>query len=179
MASLFSKDAAIKLFCYFRQAERSVHYAVSCPRSWPLFVAYYDDKQIAIAELIGMLRGAGAVPEYAARHHPLVRHGILSALHCAASFLVNPWRSSWSFSVAELSFFSATLERLLEVLRATDLPDKDSLICLRTRCYEATYVIERKLIGMPEIRMARQVEHWFQSEYRRHVKLEDIFNGSS
>ena len=56
-----SKDTALLLFCCFRQADRSVHYALSCPTQWPQFVAYYDDvKRNRIRVAIGLLQDAGA-----------------------------------------------------------------------------------------------------------------------
>jgi hypothetical protein len=60
IASL-SKNTALLLFCYFRQAERSVHYALTFPNTWPQFLAYYDKtKQTQIAKVIGLLKDAGA-----------------------------------------------------------------------------------------------------------------------
>ena len=78
MASYFPKNTALTLFCVFRQAERSVHYALSCPSQWSQFVAYYDQpKQIQISEAIGMLKDAGAVQEKVSSRQALVQNGLL------------------------------------------------------------------------------------------------------
>ena len=42
MSVRVSKQAALTLYCYCRQAERSVHYALACPKQWLAFRAYYD-----------------------------------------------------------------------------------------------------------------------------------------
>jgi hypothetical protein len=176
MASLsFSKGAALKLFCYFRQAERSVHYAAACRSDWPSFVTYYrGGKQAVIEELIGTLADAGAVPLSGARRQRLARDGFLSNFGSAARLLINPLRSSWSFSLDEISFFSGTLVHLAEVISADDPPENDELICLRMSCFDCHYLIGRKLIGLREIQKAQMIEHWLQSDYREHVTFEEM-----
>ena len=41
MAVVLDKTTVLALFCSFRQAERSVHYALSSPNQWTGFLAYY------------------------------------------------------------------------------------------------------------------------------------------
>jgi hypothetical protein len=175
MASYFPKNTALTLFCLFRQAERSVHYALSCPSQWSQFVAYYDEpKQIQISEAIGMLNDAGAAQDKVPSRQALARSGLLNIVSCAAGLLTNRLRRSWAFSVRELSFFSATLEHLLKILNNTDLPQKEELIGLRLDCFDCHYVISRRLIGVPEIQIANSIEHFNQSEYVRHVNFQDL-----
>jgi hypothetical protein len=91
MAFSFPKNTALTLFCLFRQAERSVHYALSCPNQWSQFVAYYDQpKQIQISEVIGMLKDAGAVQDDAPNRQALAQNGLLSIVRCTAGIVPNP-----------------------------------------------------------------------------------------
>jgi hypothetical protein len=175
MAFYFPKNTALTLLCLFRQAERSVHYALACPSQWSQFVAYYDKpKQFQISEVIGMLQDAGAVQDNVPSRQDLAQNGLWSIVRCTAGLLSNPLKRSWAFSVREMSFFSATLEHLLKILNNTDLPQKEELIELRLDCFECHYVIARKLIGVPEMQIANSIEHFNQSEYVSHVKFQDM-----
>jgi hypothetical protein len=106
MASL-SKNTALLLFCYFRQAERSVHYALSFPNDWPQFLAYYNkEKQTQITKVIGLLKDAGAeLDRIPSRQELFAQNGWLSVVRCSAALLCNPLKCTWSFSRKELSFF--------------------------------------------------------------------------
>jgi hypothetical protein len=174
MASL-SKNTALLLFCYFRQAERSVHYALTFPDSWPQFLAYYDKaKQTQIAKAISLLKDAGAEPDKAPSRLVFEQNGWLSVVRCSAALLCNPLKSSWSFSTQELSFFSATLEHPLRILGYAEPPEIDELIELRMDCFQCHYIIRRKLIGVPEIRKADAIEHFGQSKYVSPVTFQDL-----
>jgi hypothetical protein len=173
MAS-FSKNTALTLFCCFRQSERSVHYALSFPKEWPEFLAYYDKaKRTHIAELIRMLRAAGAARNGALYLSVRAQYTSLSIVSRAANALCNQFKNHWSFSVQELSFFCRTLERFIEALHK-DLPSQEELIELRTDCFRCHYAIARRLIGVSAIRKAASIEHFNQSEYVEHYNLDEI-----
>jgi hypothetical protein len=172
--ALLSKKMALLLFCSFRQAERSVHFAHSSPSQWLEFVAYYHGKQPHIANAIAMLRDAGAVQDSVPRRHMLAESSLLSVARSITGLLCNRLKRSWSFSVDELSFFSATLERLRRILRHPVLPASEELIELRLDCFECHYLIGRKLFGVPEIRKADAIEHFNQSDHIRHVTFQEM-----
>lgn len=175
MAILFSKKTALTLFCYFRQAERSVHYALSCPSQWRQFVAYYDEsRQAQITALLGMLKDAGAVLDRVPKRQAVAPNGWLSMARSVAGFFLNSLKNSWSFSVDEVSFFAATLEELLKVLHLDEPLDKKKLTELRLDCFTCHYTIRQRLIGVPEIHRADTIEHFNQSKYVSHVSLQDL-----
>jgi hypothetical protein len=166
---------ALLLFCYFRQAERSVHYALSFPNEWSQFVAYYDKaKQTRIAEAIALLKDAGAETDRVPSRQEFVQNGFLSVIRCSLAFLSNPLKRIWPFSIREPSFFCATLEHLLRILSDTEPREKGELIELRLDCFHCHYIIGRKLIGVPEIRKADAIEHFNQSDYVSHVTFQDL-----
>jgi hypothetical protein len=174
MATLLSKKAALLLFCYFRQAERSIHHAVSCPTEWSQFVAYYDAKQTEIITVITMLKDAGAARDSDVSREDLTENSLLSVGRSIAGLLWNRLKRTWSFSVRELSFFSGTLDKLLRMLHDSERPNKHELIELRLDCYYCHYTIGRKLIGIPEIRKADSIEHFMQSGYVNHVTFREM-----
>jgi hypothetical protein len=138
-------------------------------------VAYYDKcKQTQIGKVIAMLKDAGAAPDSAPRRQALVQNGLLSMVRCAVGLLCNPLKRSWSFSARELSFFAATLERLLRILHSAELPEKGELIELRLDCFHCHYIVEHKLIGIQEIRKADSIEHFEQSQYVNHVTFQEM-----
>lgn len=175
MAFHFSKQTALTLFCLFRQAERSVHYALSCPSQWSQFVAYYDKlKQTRVSEVIGVLKDTGAVQSNTPSRQALAQASLMSIVRYTVGLLCNPLKRSWAFSREEASFFSATLERLLGILHNADLPQKEELIELRLDCYCCHSVIAHRLIGVAAIRKADLIEHFNQSGYVNHVTFEDM-----
>jgi hypothetical protein len=174
MASL-SKNTALLLYCYFRQAERSVHYVLSFPNEWPQFVAYYDKaKQSQIVKVIGLLKDAGAGLDKVSSRQEFQQNGLWSVLRCSIALLCNPLKRSWSFSIRELSFFYATLEHLLRILSYAEPREKNELIELRLDCFYCHNIIGRKLIGVPALRKADAIEYFNQSDYLRHVTFQDL-----
>lgn len=175
MASL-SKNTALLLFCFFRQAERSVHVALTFPKTWLQFLAYYDKaKQIQISKVIDLLKDAGAVLDKVPNRQELERKGWVSVVRCSAALVLNRFKRSWSFSKRELSFFSATLEHLLGILGHAEPPKTDELIELRVDCFDCHYLIAGKLIGVPEIKKANAIEHFGgQSKHINYVTFQDL-----
>ena len=87
---------------------------------------------------------------------------------------MNPFKSHWSFSLAEISFFFATLEHLFKVLSTPGQPAMDELMALRLDCYECHIFIERKLIGISEIKKARLIEHYCRSLHINYVTIREM-----
>ena len=169
------KKALLALFCVLRQAERSVHYAHSSAGSWNEFIDYYDDSKMAnVAESIRLLKAAGAASiDLEIRRSP--SEGVfMGILFGAARRLVNPYKSDWSFTAEEVSFFAATLERLTAVLASRVQPRNDDLVALRMHCHECHAVISRKLIGVPELERALWIEHFRQADHVKAVTFRDM-----
>lgn len=174
MGSRISRRLALMLFCCFRQAERSIHHAHSCPSQWSQFVAYYAAKQAYIYKAIAILKDAGAMQDSVPSRQMLTESTLVSIGRSIAGLLCNRLKRSWTFSVDELSFFSATLARLIRILHHPELPENEELIGLRLDCFECHYIIGTRLVGIPEIRKAGAIEHFLQSEYVTHVTFQDM-----
>ncbi len=175
MQDAFSTAHVLRLFSYFRQAERSVHYALSCPSQWREFVAYYNsDKQDCIRRLIHRLHQAGARESHVPPRESFHRSTFRAILWSLARLIVNRARASWLFSAEELSFFSATFQLLLRTLSLTDHPGLGPLFELRMDCLQAQVLIKEKLIGVRGLRRAETVEHFNQSDYVQGIAIEDL-----
>ena len=168
------KRLALLLFCYFRQGERSVDYGLSCPRSWPLLVEYYDSRLAALAELRDTLKRASALPAAASGEQPLLKKGIFAPLICLWRLVSNRYRNHWSFSTNEISVFASILERLAITVGSATPPPSDDLVALRMRCYECNRLIAQRLIGVPELHTANLIEHRFQSPWVKRFTLEEL-----
>jgi hypothetical protein len=165
-ASNLEKPAVLQLFRAFRQAERSVHFALSSPKLWTAFIAYYDAAKLArLREQICLLNKACAGSQDRRRDAPKLASGALSILRAAGRLLANRLKSHWAFSIEEISYFVATLERLLEIAVTPRQPPVDELIAVRFDCLKCQWIIERELIGIRELKEARRVEHFCQSDY--------------
>jgi len=170
-----SKDTALLLFCCFRQADRSVHYALSCPSQWPQFVAYYDDvKRNRIRVALGLLKDAGADTRSSRPGELDETGGLREIPRLLAGYFFNPLKQTWSFSVQQLTFFSVTLGSLLDVLGDPERRANEELIKLRGDCFQCHYCIGRKMIGLREIRKADGIEHFNQSDFTTHVTFADV-----
>lgn len=169
----FSKSTALTLLGYFRQAERSVDYALSSPNQWPEFVAYYEARLTQIARLASILKATGAIEDEGLYRQPTAQTGALHILHCAVNAVRNRFKKKWSFSSQEVSFFLRTFDHLTQVAHKSSVTQSE-LIELRFDCFRCQYVIAHRLIGVPEIRAALSVEHFNQSQYIYHTKLPDI-----
>jgi hypothetical protein len=171
-----SKNTILMLFCSFRQAERSVHNAQSFPKQWAEFVAYYDiARRTQIAELIGVLKAAGATQDETLDLSVKAQSALFSIVRCAANALCNQFKSHWSFSVQELSFFCRTLERLIGALQK-DFPDQENLISIRLACFQCRHLIARRLIGLSIIQKAGSIEHFNQSQYVAHYEIDEFMS---
>jgi hypothetical protein len=175
MAARLTKRIALKLFCIFRQAERSVDHALGCSKVWSQFVAYYDGtKRTQIAELIGFLKDTRLVRERTPSRKEFEIDRLWILLWRAAAGLWNPYRRYWKFDAREITFFFATLEHLLRLLEQAEFPGHEELIDLRMDCYGCHGVIGMKLVGISEIQKAKSIEHFHQSVYVRPVTFKDL-----
>ena len=165
-----SKNTMMLLYCCFRQAERSVHYAQSCADEWPQFTAYYrGDRRSRIAGSIGILKSVGATGNEA-----VTRHAPSSIARSAVGFIFNRFKKTWSFSLIELSVFRRVLEEVLKAIDRDHPPDGEELIKLRMSCFECHYIIASRLFGVSEVRRARQIEHFRASEYIEHMSFQEL-----
>jgi hypothetical protein len=123
---------------------------------------------------IAMLKDAGARSSSWNRYQLVQNSKLWDIPYLLTLYFYNPLKRSWSFSVQQLSYFSVTFERLLEVLGDAEPGANKQLIELRLDCFHCHYLIGKKLIGLPEIRKADAIEHFNQSDYISHVTFEDM-----
>ena len=89
--------------------------------------------------------------------------------------LANRFRQKWRFTRNEIIFIRQTLNCLLGMLPLQPAPPALILFNLKMDCFTCEYIIDTRLVGIPEIEKALGVEHFCQSDYVAHVKIEDLF----
>src|SRR5262249_31818184 len=148
----------LKLFCFCREAERSIHRALSDP--WHDFLAYYtaarrmDITQTVEAanQLLGRFPACSQPPSPTEIHKR--PSGSYMVRNCLGRWLAR-WQTSWAFAAAEVCFFAVTLSALLRLLNEPQKPENDRLIELRMAFCDCEWIIESHCCGLPELDLAR------------------------
>src|SRR5579883_2741093 len=133
MTITLEKNTVLKLFCFLREAERSVHRAISDP--WPEFRDYYRPSKIAALQcLVATLREAlgSDFPTQAQMSREQAGKSISppGILRYYLGHLIATRKGAWTFPALAVAFMAATLNRLITLLEAVQKPDPDVLISL-------------------------------------------------
>lgn len=175
MKGRLGKTTAIALVCYCRQAERSVDRVLTAPRQWSSFVAYYDEhKRAAIMELIAQLSRAGSEHAENLSRDDFAENVFIGAIWSLVGPLLNKAKRYWSFTEKELSFFRSTLETLLRILQLPEIPKNQELVQVRMDLYVCQWIIDRRMLGVRELRDVARIEHFNQPEFLEHVTLRQM-----
>ena len=175
MKARFHKRTILNFLALFRQAERSVHYALSCPSQWPQFLSFYDERRRdQIAKAMESLRQSGADQGIAPARKELERSDLLDFLSACRNLAVNSFKRSWTFSQREAAYFYKTLQRLLELLQRPQRPPTDEFIELRLDCCQAGGIIRHRLLGVRETKDVDKIEHFFQNEWGKHFTFQEL-----
>jgi hypothetical protein len=122
-----------------------------------------------------LLKEAGADASIAPASQSFTEPNIVAAiLLSVARLVVNRFKKAWSFSEKELSFVAAAFKHLTNTLRRLERPSDQELQDLRGDLLLCQWIVERRLIGVAELRRAADIEHFNQSDYVEHVTLEQM-----
>jgi len=86
----------------------------------------------------------------------------------------NPFKKSWRFTEMEASFIARALQTLLGILQIANPPRIQQAIDLRMDFTQCGLIIKHKLMGVQELRVAANIEHFNQSGYGRNVSLQEM-----
>lgn len=172
-----AKSTVLKLFCFLREAERSVHRAITDP--WPEFRDYYRPAKVAalrrLAAALGEALGSDIpTQEQMSREQAGESVSPPGIFRYYLGHLIAARKKAWPFPVPAVVFMATTLNRLVALLEATQKPDPGVLISLRMDCCAGEWMIESRCHGLPELRRARQVDHFNRAEWLPYVTLNDI-----
>jgi hypothetical protein len=170
----------VRLYCYIRQAERSVHRALAnLPGGWPRFQEYYAGaREAALRSLIHELNSR--LPHVVRQAPPPWRLVVGANMPFPGMFRVllgkwlTRWQRSWLFAQEEVQFIAWTLQTLLDVLALPTKPMADLLILLRMDCCSCGGFIDLRCWGLAELRRAKRIEHFDRTEWYPHLQLSDI-----
>jgi hypothetical protein len=173
------RESAVKLFCFCREAERSVHRALTAP--WSHFQDYYNQDRLApIRDLIdrvgGSVRAGGECPDLSSPEGGYgLGPGRMFIRYFFGRWLVR-WETSWSFPGREICFILGRLRDLLEMLGSPSKPDHSTLIALRMALCECERIIKGRCYGLWEIELALGIDHFNKTEWLPRISLSDVLN---
>ena len=173
-----SKELAIKLFAYAREAERSVDFAHLGPDQWALLRDYYGlRKQEALREIVRQLSSLIPPDPPLLERHQFEKGGLIRRLRLPIIRLANLTKLNWKFSRAEIIFIRQCFQYLIDVLPLWPRPPAQVLVNLRMDLFACECMIENHLYGLPELEKASRVEHFCQPDHIEHVTIDDLVTG--
>jgi hypothetical protein len=168
------KQLAIVVYCFCRQAERSIDSALSSSEQWLRLVDYYaGTKRDGLNGTLDRLKSLGAAGQLAGTRDSVFQSSFASWLRAFIVRPLNHLRSSWYFSKPELAFLYATLAKFVEHLRDVGSPQPGQLIDLRMDLLSCQWIIQRRMGKLPGLEKATNIEHFGQSDYVAHATLEE------
>jgi hypothetical protein len=170
------KESAVALYCWCRQMERSIDFALTGGAAqWIRFLEYYDDrKRKGMAKALESLRALGVHLLPPPIQNKVARLSRWSPLLYLWRRMINSFKTAWSFSNEELAFIYSGLETVLKTLDCRAKPDQEFLIQLRMRMYDCQWIISSHLCGLRELDRAAFVEHFCQAPHLTPVTMEEM-----
>jgi hypothetical protein len=171
-----AKDSAVGLYCWCRQAERSIDFALTGGSAqWSKFTEYYDDrKRAGMASALEELKALGVHLLNPPAHEKVAYLSLWSPFLYLLKRMRNRSRAAWVFSKEELAFIYSVLDKFFRTLDSRAKPDQEFLIQLRMRLYDCQWIIGKHLCGLPELARAAYVEHFCQAPQLTPVTLEEM-----
>ncbi len=171
------KLVVLQMFCYSREAERSVD-ATLFAHWWELREYYTAAKRAAIAQLTARLQDT--LPDACLASPVMTRDEIwpkpspLGELFRALfGRWIAPWKTAWRFPSQEIRFIASNLTTVLSFLEAANRPANQALIDLRMDLNAGEHLIECRCHGLPELARAQRIQH-FHGPRIMSVKMEDV-----
>jgi hypothetical protein len=170
MGVKLNRDTIVALYCFCRQAERSLDFALGSDEQWRRLREYYDpQKREQLSSIFRVLTRLGADCRNVPARTSVVRVSFLAPFLFLLHRIANVWKSAWSFSLAEISFVFASLTKFASLLSVEKPATHNELIELRMDLSTCEWIIACRTCGLPELRQADHVEHFCQSNYIEHV----------
>jgi hypothetical protein len=163
MTIRLDRKTIVALYCYCRQAERSLHRACDPANQWSRFVLFYDvTKRAALRRLLSSARNR-LPPELrtlpASSATPVIS---TSVWRLVSGHLLARWKRVWLFHDDEIRFIVAGISDLLALLDAPTPPAMDTLIARRRQLLDCETIIEARCPGLAELRGARNITYFDQ-----------------
>jgi hypothetical protein len=171
------KNTVLRLYCFLREAERSVHRAISDP--WPEFKDYYRPSKIAavqhLAETLREALGSDfPIQDQMSREQAGKSISPPGIFRYYLGHLIATRKRDWTFPASAVAFMAGTLSRLVTLLEAAQKPNPDVLISLRMDCCASEWIIENRCHGLPELNRAKRIDHFHRTDWLPYVTLGDI-----
>ncbi len=166
------------VYYYTLQAERSIDKVLG--NDWSDFREYYrGERADAVQQIIDRLKdllsrhGFPLTPpseEELARSYPSL--GLFQYLF---GKVIARWKKRWSFPGHEVCSMTTNLVSVLQLLDAPTKPDNmEVLVPLRIRLCHCRSMIENRCYGLAVLQCRIRIEHLYQSDWIRPIKLTEI-----
>jgi hypothetical protein len=173
----FNRNQMLKIYCCCRQAERSLDNSFSTGSTWSRFVAYYDEaKRNDVRQIIDRIGCKSLQGEPIPNRTAFFRNNFLTFLGLVRGFALNRVIMHYKFSGKEAMFLCSSFGSLLTHLESANQPAPEALIELRMDFYTCGEIIDHKLVGIQQVRKARNVEHFDQSPFIAQSSLSDLLD---
>jgi hypothetical protein len=176
------KETVLKIDCYSREAERSVHRSLDA--KWVEFQAYYrgtkSDDLNSLTHFVAKLVGSDGT-----HYHSLNREEVWKFISQPGilRYLFGHWianqKKSWSFPIPAISFVASTFKTLINVLDNDYKPASDQLISLRMDFGICEAPIENRCHGLKELELAQKIDHFHRTDWLPFVTLQDVLGKRS
>lgn len=171
------RNQVVRLYCYTFQGDRSVAFGLGAP--WSELRDYYGgDRLSGLLRLLHDLREWSPSPDQLAleplRSQVFGKHRPPGLFRVLFGKWLAPWRKTWTFTTRELTYMAAVLGELVRLLEQGQKPDLAKMYELRQELCACRSLIEDRCFGMPEIKRARWLEHFWQAPWVTPVRLQEV-----
>lgn len=171
MSFKIAKPLVLKIYCLARQAERSFDFTLGSDRQWQRLRQYYGEGRLSeLRQVVSTLEG-----------FRLPGNGLISRKEVYSfgvwEIVTSPWnrfRNAWSFSIREILFMVQTLKTAVRHLEREEKPADPSLVETRRDLYTVEGIIEKKLVGVPALKVAARIEHFCQADHIQSIKMDEL-----
>ncbi len=169
------KALALTIYAVARQAERSLDFGMQSQAMWDGLRDYYNQERMErFGDAVAALRAKMPEQVECVTREQVDFVGGLWIVAYPFRSAMNRFRTTWRFSKIEVQFMLQSLDAFLDMLKHADKPDSHELVQVRMQLCSIQRVIERRLVGLPALRSASNIEHFGQSAYRSFIEFDEI-----
>ena len=175
MAVMVDKEELIELYACCRQAQMSLHRVLPFGDVWGEFQEFYNmQRRALLTQQIEKLRAIIAPDTPTISLPQIMKSARWLNLLSPVKAMRNRRQESIGVAPKYAKFIGASLQRFSEFIDRSPRPATNEIIEMRRELYAAEWILGVHLSGLKQVATAKSVEHFNQSDYRRHVAIEEI-----
>jgi hypothetical protein len=170
-----SKRAVLELYCYCRQAERSVDFGIASSAQWHGLIKYYTpEKRAKIISIVKSIEEL--VPHDYHTLPPVCPTGLepCGRLCRVVKRCISLFKNTSNFSLEEIMFIYHSFRAFVTLLDETCRPFTSSIVEVRVSLHICELIIENRACGTPKLCQAANIEHYCQAAHIKAITLEQL-----